>query len=306
MDLQVLYGQYEESFSVYQKFCQYLERELRELINATNVPYFELTYRIKTWDSIKEKIGRNSLQPNSIQDIHDIIGFRVIILFKRDVLTICNMIRDNLAVLWEDDKAAEKPDDVFGYLSIHFQIKLPAQWLHIPTADGFAELQAELQIRTFSQHIWAASSHLLQYKREAAIPAVMRRNIYRLAAVLEIVDNELEAILTSRQTYQESIKNKTVDDRNNQILDSILLEQILDQAFGGKNKRPQEPYDLLLQELFSCGIKTTGQLLNMLSAGKEEIVRQENRRGSSFYSYTGKLRMALKFYAPELYAKIMR
>lgn len=301
---QLLKEQYKQNLSTYTSFCGYLEKELHVLLKAAGIPYYELSCRIKTWDSILEKIERNSLDPQSIQDIHDVIGFRIITLFKRDIPVVCDVIREHLNVVWEDDKAKGKPEDAFGYLSVHFQIELPSQWLHTPTSAGFSGIQTELQVRTFSQHVWAASSHLLQYKMEAAVPYAMRRNIYRLAAVLEIVDNELETILSSREAYRSALR-ETADQDQDQVLDSIRLERILDDTFSGENKTSGEPFDDLLQELLCCGVSTVGQLLDLLSAGMDEIRRLEAKNAESgrpFYSYAGKLRIAMKFRFPGEYA----
>lgn len=297
-----LWEQYKKNLDTYKKFCEYLERELNALLKSTEVPYFELCHRVKTWDSIQEKIERNNLNPQCIQDIHDVIGFRIIALFKRDTVVICDMIRDKMQVIWESNKAEEKPDDVFGYLSVHFQIRLPDQWLQVPTASDFSGLEAEIQVRTFSQHIWAASSHLLQYKKEATIPNVMRRSIYRLAAVLEIVDDELETVLSSREAYQQALQKENLS--GDELLDSVRLEHILDKAFLGRGKRAREPYDVLLQELLFCGINSTEQLESVLNAAEKEIRRLEEKRSGSFYSYAGKLRIALNHCKPRLYRKL--
>lgn len=296
--LEQLRQQYKQYHSEYEKFCAYLNEQLTKIIDNLHLQYYELSYRVKSWDSILEKIERHTLHITSIHDIHDVIGFRIISLFKSDIPLLRKTVWDNLVVLGEEDKANEKPADVFGYLSVHFRIKLPKEWLQTPTAMGFSEFEAELQIRTFSQHIWAAASHILQYKHEAAVPDLQRRSIYRLAAVLEIVDNELVQILTERKTYQESLQNQNNEtDQFEQQLDIILLEKLLDNAFGEAGKLPHEPYDKLLQELFSCNVNTVGELSKMLRSGREAIQKKETKlsiQGEAFYSHAGKLRIALE------------
>lgn len=299
--------QYEDNLNKYENFCIYLESQLREVIKEMDVSYYELSYRIKTLDSILEKAERNSL---SMSEIYDVIGFRIVTLFKRDASAICDVIRKVFRVVWESDKAEGKPADTFGYLSVHFQIKLPGEWLHAPTTRGFAGVEAELQVRTFSQHIWAASSHLLQYKMESVIPYVMRRNINRLSAVLEIVDDELESILKAKEAYQSYLLETSCreDEQSEILLDSILLEHILDEVFEGENKRPQEPFDDLLNELFFCDIRTVGQLKELLSSELESIQKKEDRKkknsGKAFYSYAGRLRIAMQAHFPGIYEKM--
>lgn len=308
MPLDKLRVQYEENRKIYISFCHYLEGELKELLKKMQIPYFELHWRIKEWNSILEKIERKCLTPRSIFSIHDIIGFRIMTLFKRDIVSICDMIHTNFPILWEDNKADKKPEDTFGYLSVHFQIKLPDQWLQTPNTRAFQDIEAELQIRTFSQHVWAASSHLLQYKAENTIPYSLRRNINRLAAVLEIVDDELENILSAKETLQKESFTDTGQVEAETRLDTILLEHILDEYFVEKNKNQHEPFDILLQELLFCGVDTIGKLRQLLEDKDEEIQRLEKERyeehGKAFYTYTGKLRIAMRSAFPNEYRKL--
>ena len=92
------------------------------------------------------------------------------------------------------------------------------------------------------------------------------------------------------------------------LLDSMLLEIVLDEFFCMENKRIHEPFDMLLQELLFCGIRTVGQLRDTLKQGLSEISRLESKQrkkhGKSFYSYTGKLRIALQVAFPELYDQL--
>lgn len=92
----ILQEEYKKNSDLYNKFCRYLEQELNELLRKKDVPYFELHWRIKEWESISEKIERKCLKPHSISDIHDLIGFRVTTLFKRDIVSICDTVRIQL------------------------------------------------------------------------------------------------------------------------------------------------------------------------------------------------------------------
>lgn len=307
MELSLLKEQYEQQLHIYRAFCEYFERECKCLLDGTDIAYYELSFRIKTWDSIVQKIERNNLSPESIQAIYDVIGFRIITLFKRDVDIICETICREFNVLYFDDKAAEKEVDVFGYLSVHYEVALKEHWMGAPTTIQFRGLHTEIQVRTFSQHVWAASSHLLQYKIEQTIPMVMRRSIYRLAAVLEIVDNELESIRDFRDNYQNQLKEIPAFNQNkefsDQVLDSILLESILDMHFPHENKKPCEPYDVVLSEAFAYGVRTVEQLEKLLTEQKSYIAEKEQARIAEyhhpFYSFTGLLRIALSQVRPK-------
>lgn len=301
MEYTVLKNQYEQRQTIYAEFCKYFEQELKCLLDKSNIPYYELSFRIKTWDSILEKIERYQLNLSSLDEIFDIIGFRVITLFKRDVDIVCNIIQREFLVLYYDNKAQTKAEDVFGYLSVHYEVSLKEEWLGAPSTYNFRDLKAEIQIRTFSQHVWAASSHLLQYKIESTVPVTMRRSIYRLAAVLEIVDNELESIRSIRDEYhlkmQQCLEEDTATIPEDAPLDSIMLEGILDQFFPLENKKFHEPYGDMLNELFEFSIETSGQLKQLLDKHMPYVRSKEAERNKEykhpFYSYTGLLRIAL-------------
>jgi GTP pyrophosphokinase len=64
----------------------------------------------------------------------------------------------------------------------------------------FDGLKAEIQVRTIGQHAWAAISHALQYKREQDAPVNVQRRLARLAGLLELVDDESEALRAASQT----------------------------------------------------------------------------------------------------------
>lgn len=296
-----LKNQYDQNISTYTAFCKFFEHECRCLLSKTDIPYYELSFRIKTWDSILEKIERCQLEPHSLDEIYDIIGFRIITLFKRDIDTVCRLIEQEFKVLYFSDKAQAKAEDVFGYLSVHYEVALAEKWLGAPSTVNFQNMQTEIQIRTFSQHVWAASSHLLQYKIESTVPVTMRRNIYRLAAVLEIVDNELENIRSFRDQYQMEMKQRLEDDEaifpEDALLDNIMLESILDQLFPHENKRAHEPYENMISELFEASVMTSGQLKQLLNVQMPYIKEKEKERNKEynhpFYSYAGLLRIAL-------------
>lgn len=295
MEYAVLKNQYDQNMSTYIAFCNYFCQECRCLLDKADIPYYEFSFRIKTWDSILEKIERCQLAPKSLDEIHDLIGFRVITLFKRDNDIIHDIIEHEFHVHYFDDKAQSKPENVFGYLSVHYEVSLTDKWLGAPSTINFKNIKAEIQVRTFSQHVWAASSHILQYKIESTIPLVMRRNIYRLAAVLEIVDNELENIRNFRDNYQHELEQQL--EEIDVPLDSIMLENILDQFFPHENKRAHEPYDDMLYELFEHSVKTSEQLKQLLSTQISYVNEKEAQRKDeykhSFYSYAGLLRIAL-------------
>jgi hypothetical protein len=78
---------------------------------------------------------------------------------------------------------------------VHFVVEFPEPWFVVPTIGPMRGLRAEIQVRTHAQHIWADASHILQYKKESSVAPKTRRDIHRIAALLETVDLEFEKVL---------------------------------------------------------------------------------------------------------------
>src|SRR5690606_6286322 len=96
--------------------------------------------------------------------------------------------------------------DKFGYSSAHLVLGVKDDWLKTPDWEDHLDKKVEVQIRTLSEHIWAETSHSLFYKREENIPTVISRDLYRLAALLEVVDEKMQGIKDSVESHFEYIR----------------------------------------------------------------------------------------------------
>jgi trimethylamine:corrinoid methyltransferase-like protein len=65
-------------------------------------------------------------------------------------------------------------------------------------------MHAEVHVRTVLQHAWAAISHSLQYKKEDDVPAALRRRLNRLAALLELADQEFTTLSAEHRALHQS------------------------------------------------------------------------------------------------------
>jgi putative GTP pyrophosphokinase len=274
--------EYELIAPLCEQFGRELTRQLEELLSEQNISLgFPLQFRIKKCDSALQKIERASIGLQHIQELHDLIGLRIILLFQRDVETVRSLIKKNLKVFSEEDTQARLGEGEFGYSSIHFQIGLQPSWKKMPTFKKAGELRAEIQVRTVAQHIWAAASHILQYKRETGVPPPIRRSIYRVSALLETVDLEFERVLDERKKYLAQSKTNLADE----VLNVDLLAKILDEILPEKNKAEEDKYAELLQDLFAFSITTARQLRELLAkhletalaADAEQVKKQQGR-----------------------------
>ncbi len=274
-----------------------LAAELEHLLNANGVTLgVPLEARVKEWASIEEKLIRKSLSLNKIEDLDDLVGLRLILLFRRDLKAVDELLRNSLLIKSAEDTSLRLSDTQFGYQSQHYIIEAPAKWLSIPTWADLGGIRVEIQVRTLAQHIWAAASHKLQYKREASVPLPLRRSINRASALLETVDIEFDRLLEDRLTYiADSMHNETP----NSPLNVEILDSILSNIFPSANRSNEEDFDELLVKLDHFGIKTAGQLQNLLEKHLTSIMEEDARYAANddtefYFQHIGLAREGLR------------
>jgi putative GTP pyrophosphokinase len=194
---------------VYDEFSAHLADLLRDLIRNAGVGVHAVEKRAKSMESFREKINRSGkLYANPLQDVSDLAGVRVILYYEEDVRKVCKLLEKEFIIERSQsvDKAKLLGEDQFGYLSVHYVVKLAKSRQGLPGWATYKELKAELQVRTVLQHAWAAFSHKLQYKKESQIPKQNRRRLVRLAGLLELADDEFSDL--KKQLVATSRRNK--------------------------------------------------------------------------------------------------
>lgn len=86
----------------------------------------------------------------------------------------------------QDKTASSSPTALF-YPGIHAQVMVPG----FTTSDG-QPIEAEVQLRTKAQDLWATTSHKLIYKGVVEPGRTAHRRIMRLSVLVEMFDEEVE------------------------------------------------------------------------------------------------------------------
>lgn len=154
-------------------------RALRQsfLTKGEHSPIEFVVGRVKTVDSIKEKMQRRVISPDVIEtDMQDIAGIRIMCQFVDDIYRVVDLLhaRDDLEVVEERDYIQNaKPS---GYRSYHMVV---AYMVYLP--EGAKRLLAEIQIRTLAMNFWATVEHTLNYKYQGAYPEDISERLKRTA-----------------------------------------------------------------------------------------------------------------------------
>lgn len=264
---------------------QQLDALVRDCDLTLGVP---IESRVKTWESIEEKLERKGMTPKELEEVEDLLGLRVIFLFQRDLDPFHGKIKEIFNVMSEENTSDRLDDAQFGYHSRHYILTMPEGWNGVPSLNGLTGQKIELQVRTLAQHIWAAASHKLQYKHEQSVPAPLRRSIYRVSALLETVDLEFIRVLDNLKEYREAQDTQAADDDE---LNVTLVEMILDELLPPGNKDTgAEDYFSLLVDLQQFEIKSRKNLINLLQESMLNIMQHEReevtkRQSSPHFHY---------------------
>lgn len=162
LDLEALEAEHANLHPKAQRFCSEVAAQISRLLGDAGISLgFPIQHRVKGWASFVDKFERVSLNVESIKEVQDLVGLRIILLFDRDAKLVNELIAQNFQVVRQYDTQDRLQEDQFGYASRHFVVKLPEGWLEVPTLAQLGDLQAEIQIRTLAQHIWAEASQNL-------------------------------------------------------------------------------------------------------------------------------------------------
>ncbi len=274
-DIKKLEREYRAKCSLYERFCEAIVIQLDELFSLHKIPVsVQIEYRVKEWKSILDNIEKYKAMPKALNEINDLAGIRIVLIFRRDVDKVCKIVEKVFKILDKEDKSKGLAENKFGYGSIHYNLQLPKRWYSLPTMNTLKNLQAELQIRTASQHIWAVVSHYLQYKNENDVPISLQRSINRVAALLETVDNDFEQVLIERDKYQKRTKNKL---SKKETLNTDLLAEVLNKLFPKENKSEHEAYASLLEDLRAFNINNAEQLEHIITKHLDKVIEYEKK-----------------------------
>ena len=217
-----LLSQYESYMPAYRRMAEVIPEKLQDFFAGAGLLVAGLEGRIKTQKSLSGKLQIKGGKYRDIMDVTDIVGFRIITFYIDDVDKVASVLERLFEIDWEHsiDKRKVHETDSFGYLSLHYICRIPEKLVSDPELPALNQIPFEVQIRTVLQHAWANMNHDTGYKSGVEIPLVYRRNMSRLAGMLELVDDEFSRIRRELSDYRRRVQ-KLVASGN---LDEVQLD----------------------------------------------------------------------------------
>ncbi len=277
---------YKNNKKTYHAFRERIINLLNDLLSTEKIVVHQLVGRTKSLESLSKKIDDKNGKYNSVDDITDIIGIRIITYLESDIDPIAELIEKEFIKDIENSIDKRKLQaDRFGYKSLHVVVGLNDDRTNLKEYKRYKDLKCEIQIRSILQHAWAEIEHDLGYKGEISVPEPYKRSFNRLSALLETADIEFVRLKQELEQYENNlpnlIKSKTnIIDINSASLKLFMRSNSVLQAtvFFIKKElkwkiRPQQNLNDLIEYLDYFEIVTINKLENSLKEEKEKYLK---------------------------------
>ncbi len=274
---ELLLEEYRQQQPRFERLRQIVMDKLREAVEGSGIEVNSIESRIKAEDSLVGKLQRKGDKYQSLNDITDILGVRMIMFYNEDVDRVASIAESIFDIDWPNsvDKRKMHQFDSFGYNSLHYICSVPKSMYYDEAMPELNEIRFEMQMRTALQHVWSVIQHDIGYKSEIETPLMYHRDLSRLAGMLELADNEFSRIRNSisdyrrraqklvqsgaltevsldGDTFQSYLKMKPFDELNQQIA-AITQAELHEASFW--------PY---LKVLRAIGMETLGDVEQMV------------------------------------------
>lgn len=201
MEKNNLKSDYDKKQELYNQVKDTAKFILSQVINGQKIKYHSLTSRIKSFDSFIDKIRRKKIK-NPFDEIHDVVGLRIVCLFLDDIQALGDIIKNAFEVIEEVNIIDNSDPRIFEYLGMQFKVKFKNK-SSIPNYENIRDIPFEVQVRTIAQDAWASISHHLDYKQDFGIPSQLKRDFYALSGLFYIADTHFKIL------RNEQFKNLT-------------------------------------------------------------------------------------------------
>jgi len=183
-------GTYEGAMKVASTLLEILDAEFRTLYDHNPIHHMES--RIKSTESILEKLERKGLEPsiqNIVDHITDVVGLRIICPYVDDIYHLTDLLgkQESLTIIRKKDYI--NSPKVNGYRSMHLVVSVP-----VALSDHVEQIPVEIQLRTIAMDMWASLEHELHYKSAQQPVEYLSERLRRCAVSLADIDLRMQEI----------------------------------------------------------------------------------------------------------------
>ncbi len=197
--LQDISRAYNGHYPEWKEFLANLSERIAELLEPTGIRH-SIKGRVKTLESLSEKMSFLDRQHDENPIIKDLVGLRVVVPFQEGVEQVVEVLRRHFPVEGIERKSDKLSYREFAYDSVHVEIPI-SHGLGFPAC---CKPVVEVQVRTILQDAWAEVEHELIYKNHFRYPnnESIRKKLAALNASLTLSDMIFQEIRDSQKEME--------------------------------------------------------------------------------------------------------
>lgn len=244
----------------YQQIRKEVKYILLDLLNHKNEMIMDISSRVKTADSLREKIIRNKLylkhetSQDILDNLSDLIGLKIECRFMGEEMKVFSILTNHFKNRNED---GYYHSEKYPYLKLEMDTPQPQKQrngFNIYRIDGYYErdnekVRFELQIKSMVNSFWGDIEHKLVYKNTNyyVYDTFMKELLSSINSNLTIIDNQLRIV------YDEM---ENSDRHQMGLVSEVNFEKMLAKAIN----------DLFTEKLkmsigFTINVKNTSDIL---------------------------------------------
>lgn len=149
---------------LYHDFCAAIRNVMVSLLDQGGFKY-QISWRIKSIESVREKITRIAAQGKvcrRLADVEDLAGIRVVFYLESEKRRfLATLMRE----MTRSKLRTEEHRKDSGYRATHVLVRLGPKRVALHEYRRFASLKCELQLTSALYHAWSEVEHDILYKR---------------------------------------------------------------------------------------------------------------------------------------------
>ncbi|MGR6896979.1 GTP pyrophosphokinase [Rummeliibacillus sp. BSL5] len=243
-----------------------MENLLESLLEDNGLKVHKIEKRVKELKSLEKKVN-DKKKYNTLDEITDVVGLRIITYFDDDVDKVAELLKSEYEVDWKNsiDKRVKEKPDVFGYSSLHYVLSLNSVRAKMTEYKRFNNIKFEVQIRSILQHAWAEIEHDLGYKSAVEVPIQIRREFSRVSGLLELADAEFIRIKNELSKYEEKVNGQFEKNKLDIPIDKVSIEKYLASS---------RVVSTIYSDILETGLVTDGEFLESKHIVSDEDLKK--------------------------------